>query len=288
MTWLGLAMALAIVHLPQSGRVLCGAALGRLGHLFARNRRHIVEVNLELCFPEWTSAQRDALVQQIFRSSGISLIETAAVWLRDAEDFRQLVEIEGLEHFNRAIEAGDGVILMGMHLSTLDFCGAVVGTEAPFDVMYRRNKNELLETVMTRGRLKNFPSAIERDDMRSVIRALKRGHAVWYGPDQDYGRRHSVFVPFFAEPAATITVPSRLAKMTGAPILMFTHYRRPGDDCYIARFSAPVDHYPSGDDEADAALINRKIEHAIMVAPDQYWWLHRRFKTRPDGLARPY
>ena len=76
--------------------------------------------------------------------------------------------------------------------------------------------------------------------------------------------------------------------MTGAPILMFTHYRRPGDDCYIARFSAPVDHYPSGDDEADAALINRKIEQAIMVAPDQYWWLHRRFKTRPDGLARPY
>lgn len=154
--------------------------------------------------------------------------------------------------------------------------------------MYRRNKNELLETVMTRGRSRNFPSAIERDDMRGVIRALKNGHAVWYGPDQDYGRRHSVFVPFFAESAATITAPSRLAKINDSPLLMFTHYRRPGDERYIARFSAPIENYPCGDVVADAALINRKIEEAIMVAPDQYWWLHRRFKTRPEGLARPY
>lgn len=287
-TWLAFAIMWLATRLPHSGRIRFGAALGALGFLFAKSRRHIVDVNLRLCFPDLDDSRRETLLRRVFRSSGISLVETATAWLRDPRDFRSMFTINGLEHLEKAIDEGNGVILLGMHFSTLDFCGAVLATCCDFDVMYRPNKDELLENIMTRSREKNFPKAIHRDDIRGVLNSLKQGHAVWYGPDQDYGRKHSVFAPFFGVQAATITATARFARISQSPVIVFTHFRSQDDRHYEINLSPPLENYPTGDDVNDATRINRLVEEAIMKYPDQYWWLHRRFKTRPEGEERPY
>ncbi len=231
---------------------------------------------------------RDVLNSQVFRSTGISVIETALVWFCDPKAIQPLVTIHGLSHLAAAMRQGKGVILLGMHLSTLDFCGAVLSSYIGFDVMYRRNKNKLLEYIMTRGRQRNFPAAINRDDVRTVINNLRQGHVVWYGPDQDYGRKHSIFATFFGVTAATITATARIARISGSPIVTFTHHRRQDDSGYEIFLSEPLPDFPGDDALENANRINQIVEAAVIKAPEQYWWLHRRFKTRPEGEARPY
>ena len=280
-------MAWLVTRLPYALQLHIGGYIGWIGFHVARSRRHIVEVNLSLCFPDLLPQDRDRLARDVFRSTGISLVETANAWLRDPRDFLPLVSITGLHHLERTLGLGKGVILLGVHFSTLDLCGAVLGTYVEFDVMYRRNKNRLLDLIMKKGREKNFPRAINRKDIRGILNSLKQGHAVWYGPDQDYGRKHSVFAPFFGIQAASITATARFAKMTGSPLVLFTHFRN-DDGSYRIELSAPIENFPSGDEVADAGFINGLVEHAVLQQPDQYWWLHRRFKTRPQGESRPY
>ena len=216
------------------------------------------------------------------------MIETGLAWLRGPDSILSRVEFEGLDVLREAQAKGKGVILMGMHLSTLDICGAALGRYVPFDVMYRRNKNLMLEAVMTNGREQNFPEAIERNDIRRVIKNLKNGHIVWYGPDQDYGRRNAIFSPFFGVSAATITATSRIAKITGSPVVSFSHFRNPETGKYSVRISPPLEDFPSDSERDDVNRINQLIEAAVSKAPEQYWWFHRRFKTRPDEAEDVY
>lgn len=247
-----------------------------------------MDINLSICFPELSTADRKKLNRDVFRSAGISIIETGLVWLRSPQIFDNLVEIQGLEYLEKALEQKKGVVLVGMHFSTLDFCGAILANCCKFDVMYRSNKNPLIEAIMTRGRIQNFSDAIERKDIRSLLKSLKRGNAVWYGPDQDYGRTHSVFVPFFGYPTATISATSRIADISKSPVILLTHYRLKDDKNYQICLSKPLKNFPSGDLVLDASRINEQVEKAIQRAPEQYWWLHRRFKTSPKGENRPY
>lgn len=290
-TWIGIFLFRAITRLPLRWRWRLGSWLGTLGFYVARSRRHIVETNLNLCFPNLNPEQRLQLVRENFRSSGISIIETAFVWFQGPDKLAQhqtLVDIEGLEHLTNALGSGRGVLLLGMHMSTLDFCGALLDQVQPFDVMYRRNKNKLLEAVMTKGREQHFDSAIERREVRRVIRRLREGAAVWYGPDQDYGRKHSVFAPFFGHEAATITATARIVNMTGAAVVVFSHYRNLETGRYRIVLSKPLENFPVQDDIDNCTTVNRIIEAAIKLAPEQYWWVHRRFKTTPEGTPRPY
>ena len=282
LTWLGLVIFRVIVQFPQGIRVNIGQWLGALTFHVAKRRRHIVETNLLLCFPDKSPEQLSQLAQDTFKSGGISIVETGLAWLRGPDSIVGRVEFEGLEILRAAHARGRGVILMGMHLSTLDICGAALGRYVPFDVMYRRNKNLLLEAVMTTGREQNFPEAIERNDVRRVIHNLKQGHIVWYGPDQDYGRRNAVFSNFFGVPAATITATSRIAKITGAAVVSFSHFRDFETGKYKIRITGPLQDFPSESEADDVDRINRLLEAAIVQAPEQYWWFHRRFKTRPD------
>ena len=287
-TWLGIGLIWLVTYLPYRARTTAGSLLGMLGYYIATQRRHVVDVNFRLCFPEMKDAARNQLIRKTFRSTGISLIETAVVWLRDPAEFRHLVTVSGLENLKRAQDEGRGVILLGMHLGTLDFCGAVLSTYIGFDVMYRRNKNELLEMIMTRGRVKNYPKAIQRDDVRAVVKRLKQGQIVWYGPDQDYGSKHSVFAPFFATEAASITALGRIARMTGSPLVPFSHHRKADSTGYEIVLGEPLENYPGEDKVENATRINQIVEKAIERSPEQYWWIHRRFKTQPDGKKRPY
>ncbi len=279
---------LPVCYLPLRIRFLIGRWIGWIGMHVAGNRRHIVHTNLKLCFPQLSERELNRLTADNFTSTGISLVETAVVWFRHASSFTDVVDFHGLEILDEAKAKGNGVMLIGSHLSTLDFCGAVMGTACEVDVMYRPSKNKLIDAIMTRGRMRHFPSAIERQDIRQVIRRLREGAVVWYGPDQDYGRKHSIFAPFFDIPAATITATARIAAMTKAEIVLYSHYRHLDTGRYSIHLKQLPVPFPTGDAVEDGTIINHAVETAIRHAPEQYWWLHRRFKTRPEGESRPY
>ena len=274
--------------LPLTLRWQFGTWLGNIAYGLARKRRHIVETNIRLCFPQMSDSDARKLVKENFRSSGIAITETALAWFVDAGKFNHIVDIDGLEKLRQAKSERKGVLLLGMHLSSLDFCGAALAHIEPFDVIYRKNKNQLFESIMKIGRERNFENVIERQNIREVIRRLKNGAIVWYGPDQDYGRKHSVFTDFFGVKAATLTATARIIRMTGAQVIVFSHYRDLVTGRYQINLYKLEGNYPMGDDLADAMKVNQVIEDAVRQAPEQYWWLHRRFKTRPLDQAKLY
>ena len=278
-----------LAHLPFPVQIRIGQAIGYLSYLFARERREVCRINLELCFPELTPAERKTLLLKTFLSNGIGVMEVVMSWCRDPESFRNRVTISGLENLRKAKAEGRGVLLLCAHFTTLEFAGALLSLYETMDVTYRKHSNPLFEAVMSNGRKRLYPNVIERENVRDTFRSLKQGHIVWYAPDQDYGARHSVFVPFFGVEAATITATTRFARANDSEVIFFSHYRLEDNSGYHLEFSEPVHNYPSGDDRADAARINTIIEQAIRKHPEQYLWLHKRFKTQAAGkAARPY
>lgn len=286
-TWLGVGLLRLISLLPYDWQLKIGSGIGLLAYYLASDRVHITRTNIDLCFPERSVEERQQLVKQVLINSGIGIIETGYAWTSSVTKLIPRFAFKGLSNLERAVAEQQPVLLLGMHFSTLDLCGAVLAKKVPFRVMYRKNKNFVLEKVMSEGRQSNFPDAIERSNVRGVIKALKNKQVVWYGADQDYGLKQSVFASFFGVPAASITATARIAKMTGATVIPFYHHRDQ-NNLYTITLGEPLKDYPTGDDVEDATRVNNLVEQAILEAPDQYWWVHRRFKTRPPGLQRPY
>ncbi|KAB7627330.1 LpxL/LpxP family Kdo(2)-lipid IV(A) lauroyl/palmitoleoyl acyltransferase [Alkalilimnicola sp. S0819] len=285
--WLGLGLLWLITRLPHRAGMAIGRALGRLSYRLAKSRRHIAQVNVRLCFPELSEAEREALVRRNFEYTGMTVIEMGWAWWVGDERFAPLGEIQGLEHLQAALARGQGVLLVGGHFTSLEIAGRLLVPHANFPVTYRAHKNPVMEYILRRARNRYYDSAIERHDVRGMIRALRKGMPVWYAPDQDYGRRHSVFVPFCGVSAATVTGTARLAGMSKATIIPAQFYHRP-DGRYQIILHPPLEGYPSGDEHADAWRINAFIEEWVRQRPEQYLWAHRRFKTRPEGEPRPY
>ncbi|PCH63146.1 MAG: lipid A biosynthesis acyltransferase [SAR86 cluster bacterium] len=289
LTWLGLFFMWTLAHFPFVLQMRIGQGLGLLSYYLARRRRHICEVNLKLCFPELNQSQLKTLLRKTFLSNGMGLMEVAMCWSRNPEDFRHRVTTSGLEHLQEAVAKGKGVLLIGAHFSTLEFGGTLFTLFNEMDITYRGHSNPLFQAVMSNARKKHFRGVIERQNVRGALKSLKDGRTLWYAPDQDYGARHSVFVPFFGVEAATITATSRFARLNDSAVLFFSHYRNEDNSGYHLAFSEVLQDYPCGDDEADAIRINQIIETAIRKHPEQYLWLHRRFKTQQAGpSARPY
>lgn len=289
LTWLGLFSMWCVAHLPFPVQMGFGKVLGLLSFHLARDRRHVCEVNLRLCFPELDEAQRNTLVKKVFISNGIGLIEIAISWYRDLEDYRHRVTVSGLENLDAACAKGRGVLLLCAHFTTLELCGTLFSLFREMDVSYRPNKNPLFQAAMFKGRKRHFKRVFDRKDIRGMMRSLKAGRILWYAPDQDYGAKHSVFVPFFGQQAATITATARFAAANDSAVVFYSHYRNADNSGYHLQFSAALENYPSGDDEADAITTNKLVEAAIRKQPDQYLWLHKRFKTQAAGKsARPY
>ncbi|GAB2602796.1 lipid A biosynthesis lauroyl acyltransferase [Nitrincola alkalisediminis] len=278
--WVGLLRLL--VRLPYSTQLILGKWVGLGLYFLARDRRNVTEVNVRLCFPELNSEQQKQYVRDIFINNGIGIFEAAMSWWAPDAWFKDRVTLTGTEHLEEALAEGKGVILLGAHFSTLDIGGLLFSYYYPVDAMYRKNNNPLLEDVITQGRLRFFKSAIERSDIRTVIRNLRKNHIIWYAPDQDFGLHQSVFAPFFGVPAATITATSRMVKLNGSPILMLAQHRTP-DNRYELEIFPILRPFPTGDDVQDATLINAEIEKAIRKDPTQYMWVHRRFKSHPKG-----
>ncbi len=286
--WFGYGMARLLVLLPFPVLMLLGRGLGHLLYYLLPSRRHIVDVNLRLCFPEQAEEQRRALARKIFVANGIGLFESLLAWWGPAQSLRRRVKFEGLEHLQQALAEERGVLLLCAHFSTLELGGLFISMHTDLDVMYRRHDNPLLELLIKRGRLRFSNKAIERSDIRAVVRGLKQNHSVWYAPDQDLGKYASVFAPFFGQQAATLTATSRLARLNRSPVIMMAHYRNPDNRSYTVRLLPALEQFPSGDDVEDARRVNQLIEDCIREQPDQYLWLHKRFKTQPDGRHKLY
>jgi KDO2-lipid IV(A) lauroyltransferase len=281
-TWLGIGLMWLVAQLPIRLQWWLGRLAGLLALKVARRRRHITEVNIGLCFPELTEAQQASLVRKAFIANGIGLLELGIAWFRDSTKLTGITRIHGIEHFEKALEAGQGVLLLGGHYSTLDLGGSLVTEYIKADVMQRDHNNPLMNAVMTRARGRRYDAVLGARDLRGLFRSLKKNHAVWYATDQDYGRKDIVFAPFFGIPAGTITAASRIAERSGCKVVPFSHFRRADKPGYDIYFHEPLDNFPSGNDMKDASRINALIEQEIRKAPDQYLWMHRRFKTRPD------
>ncbi len=284
--WFGMMVLWLIVWLPHRAKLWLGSAAGTLAYYTLKRRRHITETNIRICFPELSPEEQTRLVKKTFRSNAIGYLEAVTVWFRSPEIFRQYTHVHGFENLEAALRRGKGVILLGGHYSTLDLGGALYSLFAEADVMQRNHDNPLFNAIMTRSRQRFYGTVLNRDDLRGLIRSLKANRVVWYASDQDYGRKKSVFAPFFGTPAATITATARLAEKTGAAVVPFSHFRSADGLHYDIYFEPMLKNYPSGDDIADATLTNQCIEHAIRRHPDQYLWMHRRFKSEPEGKNR--
>lgn len=275
------------VYLPGRVQLAIGMLLGTLMRPFMGSRAKIARRNLELCFPELTGAEREKLLNRTLRTMGMMMIETAMSWWASDKSLLKRVRYEGLEHLEKARAEGKGVILLTGHFSSMELGGRLIMLKTPAYVMFREFKNRLFNAVMLRSRTFHSEGIVLRDDPRTMLRALKKNKVVWYAPDQDFGKRTSVYARFFGVQAATIPATARMVKMTGATIVPFVP-RRESDGSYTVSIGKPWENYPSGDELADAQRINDWLEAEIRKSPEQYLWVHRRFKTQPEGKGLLY
>lgn len=288
--WLGLALLWLIVQLPYRALLVLGRLLGALMYRVAGDRRRIAARNLELCFPELPSVERTRLLKENFASTGIAFFEMAMSWWWPKARLARLAHIEGLEHLQAAQRDGQGAILMALHFTTLEIGAALLGQEHTIDGMYREHKNPLFDFVQRRGRERhNLDSlAVEREDVRGMLKLLRSGRAIWYAPDQDYGAKQSVFVPLFGIEAATVTATTKFARLGRARVIPFTQQRLADGSGYRLVIHAQLQDFPGESEEADCLRINRWIESVLRECPEQYLWAHRRFKSRPPGAPKLY
>jgi len=287
--WLGVGLIWLIAKLPHAALLGLGRLLGRLVQWVPSPRRHVAEANIALCFPGLDSKARKALVDANLRDIGMMLVEFALGWMGSDKRIASIpIQVEGLDHLEAARTAGKGVLLVGGHFSHLELCARLVSQRMLISGMYRRMDSTVFEWVVLRSRLDYAEAMFDKDDIRGTVKHLRNGGTLWYAPDQDMRSKDTVFVPFFGVPAATITATHHLARMGGAVVIPFFHRRLPGNQGYALRLGEPLADLPSKHVLDDTARVNTCIEQMVREAPEQYLWVHKRFKTRPPGMPSVY
>ncbi|WP_223672325.1 Kdo(2)-lipid IV(A) acyltransferase [Proteus terrae] len=289
LTWFGIGLLYILVLLPYPVIYWLGTRLGRFSKVFLKKRVQIAERNLELCFPQMPKSEREALVNKNFESVGMGLFETGMAWFWPEWRVKRWFKVSGFENVSMIQEKGQGILLIGIHFLTLELGARIFGIYTPGVGVYRPNDNPVMDWLQTWGRLRSNKFMIDRKDVKGMIRSLKAGEIVWYAPDHDYGPRKSVFVPLFAvDKAATTTGTYILARTSKPALIPFTPKRLPEGKGYELIISPPVADFPVDNEKNAAKAMNKVVEQEILRAPDQYMWLHRRFKTRPEGDASLY
>jgi Kdo2-lipid IVA lauroyltransferase/acyltransferase len=274
--------------LPLPVLAALGRGLGVLIYLLVRERRHVALINLERCFPEWDERTRKRMARLHFQAFGRSFIEHGLLWWSGKKRLQRLIRVEGVEHWQAA--AGRPVIWLAPHFVGLDMGGTRIITEWRGASVYSHQKDPVLDRVLLHGRTRFVKPVLfsRQDGIRPVVRALREGLPLYYLPDMDLGGRDSIFVPFFGVPAATVTALSRVARLAGAVIVPAVTRQLPGGAGYVLRFYPAWSGFPTEDLAADARRMNAFIEDRVREMPEQYFWLHKRFKTRPPGEAKFY
>jgi Kdo2-lipid IVA lauroyltransferase/acyltransferase len=287
--WLALSLLWLATKLPISLQLKLGKWLGTVVYHCSSKLRRITQVNIDLCFPELPTTERQKLIQKNFESLGIGLIETAMAWWLPNKRLQQCdIIIEGYEHVDAALALGKGIILLGPHYACLEMIGRLLGSRYPFAVMYRPHKNRLISFLQTKFRARYGIKQIARHRMRELLHNLNNNISIWYAYDVDGGEKRSVFVPFFGITTASLTAVSRIASLSGAAIVPISFYRIDNGFGYKIKLSKALDNFPGENFTEDAIRLNSYIEAAIREKPEQYIWQYKRFKTRPQGEARFY
>ncbi len=287
-SWLGLALFRVLTRVPWSIRRVLARGLGAFVFHVVPIRRHVVMVNLRLCFPEKSPAELRALARAHYHALALGLFETCEAWWARADRLPRF-RILGRENLDAALARGKGALILTGHATTLELCSRMMSVEVPFGCLYRDPNNPVVASVMRRSRERLTSVAVHFDDLRGLLRALKQNLLIWYAPDQGKRTKMSEILPFFGVPALTNTATSRIAQMSGASVIPYFGRRLP-DGTYELEILPALDNFPSGDHTADALRVNRIIEDFVRRAPEQYFWVHRRFKRRgpdlPDVYAR--
>ena len=286
--WLAIGILWLITRLPTRWRLNLGKSIGRLVYKFPGKLKHITQVNIALCFPELSTEEQEALAKKNFESLGIGLIEAAMAWWLPNEKLKHMFKVHGLEHIDKALARGKGIILLGPHFTCLEMVGRLLSAHYSFAVMYRPHKKKLIAFIQERFRQKHYMQIIPRNRIRELIRALNNNVAIWYAYDIDAGKKSSVFAPFFNVPAASLTSVTRLLRLSDAAIVPISFYRRDDDFNYDVVLYPAIENLPTGDLQQDATILNQALEIAIREKPEQYVWQYKRFKTRPDDEPRVY
>jgi Kdo2-lipid IVA lauroyltransferase/acyltransferase len=286
-TYLGVLVLWLAHFLPLPWIAALGSGLGSLLYRFGRGR--VTRINLALCFPEMSERERHDLGLKHFKMLGRNAVELSIMVWGSEEQLLRLTRYEGLEHLHDAAAGGRPVIAMAPHFIGLNMGGIRVAHEYPGTAsVYSKQKNPVLDRIFLKARTRfGNPHLVSRQEgLRSVIRAIRSGKPFYFLPDMDFGIRDAIFAPFFGVPTATITALPRLAKITGAKVIPIVT-RQVGDG-YVVRFYPAWEDYPTGDLEADVRRMNAFIEERVREMPEQYFWAHKRFKTRPPGEPNPY
>jgi len=290
LSWLAMLFWFLLVQLlPFAIQVYLGNRLGDLLLRMGGSRVRIAKTNINLCFPEYSDEQKHVLLRDTLRATGVGVFESGAAWFWPNWRIKKRFVLDGLEHLQGAFDQGKGVLFMGIHFTPIEIGAACVNTATSIDGFYRPHKNAVYEYVQAVGRIwRNKKSqVIPNEDVRGIVRALRAGRAVNYAPDQDYGQRRSVFVPFFGIQTATVKATTQLLKAGRAEVIPWLTRRLPDNTFRITIFPPLTNQLNKGEAE-DASVINQFVEAQVRENPSQYLWVHRRFKTRPKGEAGFY
>ena len=282
-TWFILGLLRLVSLLPYRAGLFIGRLIGRLIFLLSGQRKRIVDINLAHCFPEKSRQERDRIKADCYQNIGISLIEMAMCWWWQDEKLEPMVEIRGRENLDAVLDSGRGAILLAGHFTSLEISGRLFALFMPLQVMYRTQRNDLFDSFLFTQRSGYFVNTISRKNTRQLIKGIKNKIPTWYAPDQDFKRERNVFAPFLGVATATISASSRLAQASNAVMLPYYPERKKDGSGYLLHIGAPLENVPSDNEVADATAINHSIETYVREFPENYMWIHQRFKTRPPG-----
>ena len=289
LTWLGVLFLYLVSWLPYRLQLILGKGLGRLFKKAMPRRVNIARRNLQLCFPDYSDEQIEELVNRNLQNTGIAYFEIGIAWWWPDWRIKRKLHVHGQENLRQAQAGGKGVLMLLFHFLSLEVHARLHGFVKPAVGLHRPHNNAVMEFLQTRGRGRSNKYMIQRRDVKGMLQAIAKGEIAGYLPDQDYGRRRVEFVPFFNVPDASTTTGTTLfAKHPNCNVIVSRCVRRNDGTGYDVFYEPMLSDFPSGDDKADAARINKLVERAVEQAPEQYLWVHRRFKTRPREDMQSY
>ncbi len=285
-TWILILFMRIGVFIPFNFQVLIGKTIGKLLYPFMHRLRSTAYSNISHCFPDKKQNQVNLLVKRHFEAIGVSFFETANAYYGSDKKIRKLLTITNENFFQDALKEEGGIILLCSHFMPLMLGSRALLINHTIANIYRPQNNKLFDRIMVRGYKKNGAVMIKSTDTRSIIKAINNSLPIWYAPDQDLGKNNSVFAPFFGIQTATASATARLAKNNNTRVIPYSFIRTKKG--YTMSFEKPIANYPSNNPIQDATIVNQILEKQIIKSPEQYLWIHRRFKTRPNDEKNFY
>ena len=290
--WLAFGLLRLISMLPIRWTQAIGSGLGVLVYRLVPSRRRVARINIRQAYPDYSDEQVRALNITSFKNIGISVFEFAHAWWSDRDYMRSICEVEGSQHLENAQAKGKGVILLTGHFTTLEIGAMLMGLQTTlkgvYNGVYKKAHNPMFNAVMAHYRSTFGDELIENKNVRALVRGLRKGRATWFAPDQDFADQDTVFTPFLGGIASTLTATARMAEMTGAAVVPFYPLRLEKGRGYRLVILPALEDFPSDDINRDSARVNKAIEEMVYANPEQYGWVHKRFKHRPPGEASIY